>query len=32
MVVYLSGARRKLFAHGPADVTAVSKPHNLLPH
>ena len=30
---YLSGAWRcRLFAHGPADATAISKPHNLLLH
>ena len=29
---YLSGARRRLFAYGPADATAISKPHHLLPH
>jgi len=31
-VVFLSGARCKLFAYGPADATAVPKPHHLLPH
>jgi len=29
---YLSGARCRLFAYGPADATAVSKSHHLLPH
>ena len=29
---YLSGATCRLFAYGPADATAVPKPHNLLPH
>jgi len=29
---YLSGARCRLFAYGPADATAISKPHHLLPH
>jgi len=29
---YLSGARFRVFAYGPADATAVSKAHNLLPH
>jgi len=29
---YLSGARCRLFAYGPADATAVPKPHRLLPH
>ena len=29
---YLSGARRRLFAYGPADATVISKPHHLLPH
>jgi len=28
---YLSGARFRLFACGPADATAVPKPHHLLP-
>ena len=28
---YLSGARWRLFAYGPADATAVPKPHHLLP-
>jgi len=28
---YLSGARCRLFAYGPADATAIPKPHNLLP-
>ena len=28
---YLSGARCRLFAHGPADATAIPKPYNLLP-
>ena len=28
---YLSGARCRLFAYGPADATASPKPHNLLP-
>jgi len=26
---YLSGARCRLFAYGPADATAIPKPHNL---
>ena len=30
--VYLSGARCRLFAYGPADATAIPKPHHLLPH
>jgi len=29
---YLYGARRRLFAYGPADATAIPKPRNLLPH
>ena len=29
---YLSGARCRLFAYGPADATASRKPHLLLPH
>ena len=29
---YLSGARCRLFAYGPADSTAISKLHHLLPH
>jgi len=29
---YLSGVRCRLFAYGPADATAISKPHHLLPH
>ena len=29
---YLSGARCRLFAYGPADATAVPKPHHLLPY
>jgi len=29
---YLSGARCRLFACGPADATAIPKPHHLLPH
>jgi len=29
---YLSGARCRLFAYGPADATAILKLHNLLPH
>ena len=29
---YLFGARCKLFAYGPADATAIPKPHHLLPH
>jgi len=29
---YLSGARCRLFAYGPADATAIPKPHRLLPH
>jgi len=29
---YLSGARCRLFAYGPADATATPKPHHLLPH
>jgi len=29
---YLSGARCRLFAYGPADATAITKPHHLLPH
>jgi len=28
----LSGARCRLFAYGPADATAIPKPHHLLPH
>jgi len=29
---YLSAARCRLFAYGPADATAIPKHHNLLPH
>jgi len=29
---YLSGARCRLFAYGPADATAIPKPQCLLPH
>ena len=29
---YLSGARCRLFAYGPADAAAIPKPHHLLPH
>ena len=29
---YLSGARCRLFAYGPADATATPKPRHLLPH
>ena len=29
---YLSGARYRLFAYGPADATAIPKPHPLLPY
>ena len=29
---YLSGVRCRLFAFGPADATAIQKPHHLLPH
>ena len=29
---YLSAARCRLFAYGPADATAIPKPHHLLPH
>jgi len=29
---YLSGARCRLFAYGPADATAIPKPRHLLPH
>jgi len=29
---YLSAERCRLFAYGPADATAVPKPHHLLPH
>jgi len=29
---YLSGARCRLFVYGPADATAIPKPHHLLPH
>jgi len=29
---YLSGARCRLFAYGPADATAIPKHHHLLPH
>ena len=29
---YLSGVRCRLFAYGPADATAIPKPHQLLPH
>jgi len=32
MYGYLPGARCRLFAHGPADATAIPKTHNLLPH
>jgi len=28
----LSGARGKVFACGPAEATAIPKPHHLLPH
>jgi len=28
----LSGVRCRLFAYGPADATAIQKPHRLLPH
>ena len=28
----LPGARCRLFAYGPADATAIPKPHHLLPH
>jgi len=28
----MSEARCRLFAYGPADVTAIPKPHHLLPH
>ena len=28
----LSGVRCRLFAYGPADATAIPKPHHLLPH
>ena len=31
-VGYLSGTRCRLFAYGPADATAIPKPHHLLPH
>jgi len=30
-VGYLSGARCRLFAYGPADATPIPKPHHLLP-
>jgi len=30
--VVMSEARCRLFAYGPADVTAIPKPHHLLPH
>jgi len=29
---YLFGARCRLFPYGPADATAIPKPHHLLPH
>ena len=29
---YLSGVRCRLFANGPADATAIPKPHNILLH
>ena len=29
---YLSEARCRLFAYGPADTTTISEPHHLLPH
>jgi len=29
---YLSGVWCRLFAYGPADATAIAKPHHLLPH
>ena len=29
---YLSGARCRLFAYGPADVADIPNPHHLLPH
>ena len=29
---YLSGARCRLFEYGPADATAIPKPHHLVPH
>ena len=29
---YPSGARCRLFAYGPADATAIPKPHHVLPH
>ena len=29
---YLSAARCRLFAYGPADATAIPKPHHLLLH
>jgi len=29
---FLSGARCRLFAYGPADATAIPKPRHLLPH
>ena len=29
---HLSGAKCRLFAYGPADSTAIPKPHRLLPH
>ena len=29
---YLSAVRCRLFAYGPADAAAISKPHHLLPH
>jgi len=31
-VCYQFGVRCRLFAYGPADATAVPKPHHLLPH
>jgi len=30
--VLVSGVRCRLFAYGPADATAIPKPHHLLPH
>jgi len=29
---YLSGARCRLFAYGPADAAAIPKPHHVLRH
>ena len=29
---YLSGVSCRLYAYGPADATAIPKPHHLLPH